>query len=113
MATEDKMSVEELDNKFDYFDNISDQHLFKTIWSVYEVEDINDLAFTGTDLILRYSHHWGEETLTRALPSYPTWLDMWKAANSLINESGDDHHIFIEDFVLDPETKLIELYTGS
>jgi hypothetical protein len=43
-----------------------------------------------------------------------TWAALWVAANACIRDSGDDHHIFIEDFRPDPEdARTLLLSTGS
>ena len=41
-----------------------------------------------------------------------TWGDLYKAADSAIKLSNDDHHIYIEDFKM-LENGDIELITGS
>jgi hypothetical protein len=44
----------------------------------------------------------------------PRWIDLWRTADELIQKSGDNHHVFVEDFIIesiDPIT--LSLHTGS
>ena len=43
----------------------------------------------------------------------PTYIDLMKAANDLIVESGDEHHIFVENFIYDETDDVWLLITGS
>lgn len=38
-----------------------------------------------------------QEPIYEELPSNPTWLEIWQAADKLIIASGDEHHSFIEN----------------
>lgn len=40
-------------------------------------------------------------------------MDLYKIADELIRESGDEHHIFIEYFIYDEKRDVWELITGS
>lgn len=45
-----------------------------------------------------------------------TWQGLYKAANKMMEASGDEHHQFIEAFVLDqddPESGIYYIITGS
>ena len=41
-----------------------------------------------------------------------TWLDLYRAANEVVEKSGDTHHIFIENFDMTEDGNL-ELFCGS
>jgi hypothetical protein len=41
----------------------------------------------------------------------PTWLDLWRAADQLLKNSADKHHVYIELFKNHGE--VIELWCGS
>lgn len=61
---------------------------------------------------VRYALHFGKEPVeTKAEGS--TAMDLWLAADKLIQASGDLHHVFIEGFVFTSNPDVIELYTGS
>lgn len=77
-----------------------------------------------TDLLMRvapaiegearivYKQHWGENSPEVTLID-PTFIDLYRAADQLIRESGDEHHVFIEDFEYDEWLDVWELVTGS
>lgn len=107
----DEFDIEE--DNYERVNKLCEQHndTFKnSIWSVYEINDFNDIAFEGENLTLFYKNHWGTPVY-EDLPTNPTWLDMWKYGDYLISISGDNHHIFIEDFKRSNNT--IYMYTGS
>jgi hypothetical protein len=84
-----------------------------TCWSVTGIgtKDADTIAHRGTGLRLSYTLQWGKHQLID-LPDNPTWMDLNKAAAQAIKQSGDRHHIFIEDFRLVNE-HMIDLITGS
>lgn len=107
---EDSKSKDGFDKKFDYYDRVKKDNGFKTIWSVYEVEDFNKKhPFEGYK-ILTYNVNFGQKAMAEIKGK--TWLDLYEAANECIVESEDLHHIFIEGFRVNKEGKL-ELITGS
>lgn len=75
-------------NKSDMFDKISEANGFKSIWSIYEVDDIN--AVFGYVEGVEYAG------CSELVGTEITWLQLWAIAERLIEESGDDHHVFIE-----------------
>ena len=93
-----------------HYDAICNEHGFKTIWSVHEVEDLN-APFAGAATHVLYKDHWGDKPVTVAINGN-TWVDLWRAAEDAIMQSGDTHHIFIEAFVPGKEGVLV-LSTGS
>ena len=97
--------------KHNYFANIRDEHRFLSIWSLYEVQNINDeLTFQDCKLV-SYTNHWGKPVEVELPEGNNTWLDLWKAAEQCIVLSKDSHHVFIEGFK-QMDGKL-ELITGS
>lgn len=103
-----------IQEKIDYFQSVKDTNkdtIQVSIWSIFDVMEFDKVVFSGTGMDLLYIRNFGKEVQI-ALPENPTWLDMWKAADFVIRESGDLHHIYIEQFrKLDDTT--IELVTGS
>ena len=88
----------DFDLKFNHFNNIQTTNRFKSIWSVYEVINIFDLSGLSGET-LRYGDHWGEGTVVIPLPGGNlSWWDLWVAAEKAIEQSGDQHHMFIERF---------------
>jgi hypothetical protein len=67
---------------------------------------INGEATIGYKLYNRDTVH------TRTVTD-PTYLDLYKVCDSLIKESCDLHHVFIEDISFDRKTGMWMLSTGS
>ncbi len=87
------------------------------IWSMDSFLLLSDEpAITGSATIA-YDDYWPQEggvsgRLTRELTN-PTYRDLWVAASELIKESGDENHVFIEDFGYDEDSDVWLLWTGS
>lgn len=97
----------------DLCDNVKAECRFKSIWSIYEVEDFYaPHPYTGAK-VLAYKDHWGDKPVSAAIPGN-RWIDLWRAADECIRASGDSHHAFIEQFRTDKvDTDTLILSTGS
>ena len=110
------LSNDIVNSKIDWFIELREEHDFVSVWSIFGVNDFSVVPFPGITT-LRYEEHWGPKD--RPLVHHfedqvgpPTWMDLWKAAESLIRLSGDTHHVFIEAF--SPRgTGTFYLQTGS
>ena len=93
----------------DHFEKLKAEHKFKSVWSIYEVDCMTDVAF-----VLEEGSHLVHENFSVPLPAgRVTWLDMWKAADEAIFAVGGDH-IFIESFTQSSiNHNIILLRTGS
>jgi hypothetical protein len=119
----------EFAGKMRYFDSVRTVNELDSVWSIYEIEDVNDIVpldaglkrityeyirndATSEDLMLDLKDG-GKRgaAMVSAFVAGDTWLDWWKAAESCIRQSGT-HHRYIEDFVLQ-EDGSYELVTGS
>lgn len=98
----------DFERKNAHYKEVARKHKFASVWSLYEVANLQDAApFNGVDM-LRYA---GVEV---PVPHNPTWLDLWFAADAAMSASGDEHHIFIEQFVpVKDSPRVLELWTGS
>jgi hypothetical protein len=102
------------DEGYDEYSNWTDElavhmGLTTSIWSIFEVMDFNAVPYPDS-LVLEYHGGWGTpQRFVFERP--PTYADLWEAADMAIRLSGDGHHVFIEDFVLD--NGVIKLRTGS
>ena len=76
---------------------------------VYETVDLNASDEEVAADILDGGHR--SSAVFSSFVGGDTWLDLWKAAESVIKQSGT-HHSFIEDFTMN-EDGTIELTTGS
>lgn len=97
------------------YSDIAQVNDFITIWSIYEVEDVNEKMpfrnMMGKRLVYKY---WDENFVDQVVETViqgDTWLDAWRAADQLLKDSND-FHLFIEDFRMLADTSL-ELITGS
>lgn len=103
---------EGFDRKFDHYSEVKQQLGLRSIWSVFEVEDLNSPhPFQGA-LQLAYSEHWGGESVFEEIKG-ETWTALYVAADRCIRRSGDDHHVFIEAFEPVADTQQLRLTTGS
>jgi hypothetical protein len=64
-----------------------------TTWSIHSMRDFNHIVTEGR-MILQYDGGWGTSGEIELLS--PSWWEVWQAADKLIGQSGDSHHIFIE-----------------
>jgi hypothetical protein len=94
------------DSKMDYYGDFQRQNGLAAIWSVYELPIhgfLSDHPFPSDAFVVYKDQHcaiYGE-----------TWADVYRAADQCIRNSGDLHHIFIENFEL--WGKEVRLTTGS
>lgn len=94
------------DRKYEYYGRFRKDNRLNAIWSVFNLPEHGFLK----------DHPWqGAKTLEYkgAIVTIPgtTWADLYQAADIVIQESGDDHHIFIEGFY--PKGDELRLTTGS
>ncbi len=102
---------EHFDTCFKWFDDIQRENQMSSIWSLFEVRDFTAVPFPDATKMV-YADHWGEKHFEVELPEKPTWLDLWIAADSLIKQSGDCHHSFIDAFE-QWGNNVLSLSTGS
>lgn len=105
--------------------NFANLHKLRSTWSIDSVESFDDVCELSLDENdkprkmhqLIYDSHWGDNGDQKVLlPSTPfTWGQLWILADQLIQQSGDDHHTFIEDFTFVPvqEGMSLRMSVGS
>jgi len=85
-----------------------------SIWSLCSSLLLQEEPAIEGKATIRYRDHWGENGEQTIEVTDPTYTDLWKAADTLIERSGDDHHVFVEDFLHDEDTENTwDLVTGS
>lgn len=103
----------DFDNEMNYFGSYSNEHRLSSIWSVFgesiKFDEKNNLPDGCNTLI--YSTHWGNRTVSVPILGN-TWGDLYKAADKAILQSGDGHHVFIEN-ISPIDGVSCELITGS
>ena len=100
------------DEKFDYYNQVRDDLDLLAVWSIYEVENLNERhPFAGVTKVIYKAYGSGDHEV--AIDGN-TWKSLYIAADTLISNSGDNHHIFIESFKqssISPE--ILFVTTGS
>lgn len=92
-----------------YFFSIQRKERFVSLWSIYKIgnkviTDVNSIAEGFQDARVIEYDTWDSDTvvvpvkLTEGSEPIVQWLDLWRAANEAIEQSGDPHHMFIEEF---------------
>ena len=100
------------DEKFEYFNQVRDELGLDAVWSIYEVDNLSERhPFEGAKKVIYRAYGSGNHEVAIV---GSTWAALYVAANQLIRDSGDGHHIYIEDFKqssIDPEILFVS--TGS
>jgi len=107
----DDEDEDDFDASYDLFQRIAKENKIKNSnWSIYEVTDFNLVPFPNATKLV-YPLHPGKGQVEIKLQQNSTWLDLWKAADKAIQESGDLDHSYIE--VFDDNGDELLLVTGS
>lgn len=93
------------DLKMNGFYSIQDKHQFTSIWAISEVDDM-DAIFGYVEAVEYFGN-------TEIIGKEVTWLELWATAERLIKQSGNFHHIFVEDFHKGDNDIVHRLVTGS
>jgi hypothetical protein len=110
-----KQDDDAFSRKSRHYDSVkSELGLKNSEWSEYDVDNMSDRhPFEGVERVV-YESHWGEDGPTSSTINGLTWAALWVAADACIRDSGDEHHVFIEQFrVRKEDPKTLVLYTGS
>lgn len=99
--------------KSEHYSEVRAAEGFKSIWSIYSVEELGEQHPYVNATEICYRDHWGKEAVYETIPG-GTWTDLYQAADRCIRRSGDDHHIFIESFEpVANQPRQLRLTTGS
>ena len=100
------------DEKFDYFNQVREELGLDAVWSIYEVDNLSERhPFEGVKKVIYRAYGSGDHEVAI---NGSTWAALYVAGNALIRDSGDGHHVYIEDFSqssIDPE--ILFMSTGS
>ena len=102
------------ERKSDHYESTRKELGLSSVWSMYEADNLNEPhPYAGATTII-YTDHWGDTDAVRVPINGLTWAALYVAANAAIRDSGDTHHIYIENFKpsKDDATVLV-LSTGS
>lgn len=97
------------DRKHEYYGRFREDNGLLAIWSVYNLQEHGFLElhpWQGASILVYHGH-------TVKIQG-PTWGDLYRAADEVMNLSEDDHHIFIEGFErYGQDNSMLQLSTGS
>jgi hypothetical protein len=98
-------------SKIEEFADIADLHGFETVFSVYEVENINELSGITAD----YMTNGLDDTQIQLENKELTWLELWTAADTLYKKIGDTDHLFVEEFevIQNGDKTEVQVFFGS
>ena len=96
--------------KSDHYEKVKKDLGLSAIWSIFEVGNLSELhPFEGVTTVT-YKDHWGDSPVVTQING-ATWAALYVAANAAIRDSGDEHHVFIENFKQVGDTLVMS--TGS
>jgi len=108
------------DRKHDHYREVQESLGLDAVWSMYEVDNLNEShPYRGVKTVTYESHSgdflrlrgvWGPKPVVKGIAG-TSWAALYTAANACIRDSGDEHHVFIEDFTVRGDT--LVLSTGS
>lgn len=81
---------------------------------MYEVNDLSERHPYESATSVIYTDHWGDADAVRVPINGLTWAALYVAANAAIRDSGDTHHVYIENFKpAKDDASVLVLTTGS
>jgi len=93
-----------------HYENVQKELGLGSVWSMYEVDDLNKPhPFEGV-IKVEYHNHWGSKSVSRTIIGN-TWASLYVAADACIHASDDNHHVFIENFKREGDALILS--TGS
>lgn len=100
------------DDKYEYYSQVREELGLDTIWSIYEVDNLSERhPFEGATKVIYRAYGSGDQEVAI---NGSTWAALYVAANALIRDSGDNHHIYIEGFTQSSiDNTILMLSTGS
>jgi hypothetical protein len=100
------------DRKYDHYQQVKKELGLDAIWSIYEVDNLSERhPFEGATKVIYRAFDSGDQEVAI---NGSTWAALYVAGNALIRDSGDNHHVFIEQFKqssINPE--ILFMTTGS
>jgi hypothetical protein len=101
---------EAFSRKSRHYEQVQKELGLRSIWSLYNVDNLSDRhSFENVTRVV-YKDHWGNKEVACEING-ATWAALYVAANACIRDSGDEHHVFIENFKQFGDTLILS--TGS
>ena len=105
-----------IDLQMDHFESARKNEKLESVWSIYTVgtyiiTNVYNIAEDYQDA--KENVYYGDATPIQLI-EWPSirWIDLWRAADKAIVQSGDQHHMFIEWF-RPRDSGQYEVVTGS
>lgn len=94
----------------DHYESVRKDLGLEARWSITEVKNLSErYPHEGVETVT-YKDHWGDSPVVVPVNGL-TWAALYVAANAAIRDSGDKHHVYIENFHKVGDT--LVLTTGS
>lgn len=102
------------ERKHDQYRHWQEHYGLKSVWSLYEVDNMTLChPYKDAEYVV-YDQHWGDSGEVVRRIEGKDWNALYRAADSAIQASGDGHHIFIESFTpIADKPGHLRLSTGS
>ena len=98
-------------SKIEEFADLAELNGFETVFSVYEVDNINELSGITAD----YMTNGLDATQIQLENKELTWLELWAAADNLYKKIGNTEHLFVESFdvIQNGDKTEVQVFFGS
>lgn len=60
------------------------------------VDNLDEIAFSGRCKFVQPAGLWSDKAYESIVQINPTWLDVARLANDMIQITGNDHHVYLE-----------------
>jgi len=95
----------ELFEEWKRYDQIAlDNGLYDTVWGNYDVE-LDEVAVEGPVVL----YNWWSGLSTPILDS-PTWMDVWKAVDKVVEQTAPDDHCHLEGICFEKQYGDLQIY---
>lgn len=85
----------DFDRSHEYFQQVEREYKFQTIWSMYEIDSLDEQSHVPVGSILKAPYYSNHEVVVND----SSWLGLWKAVDELAKKTGGlGDHVFIEGF---------------
>ncbi len=98
-------------SKIEEFADIAELNGFETVFSLYEVEDVNELSGITAD----YMTNGLDDNQIQLENKELTWLELWTAADNLYKKIRNTEHLFVESFdvIQNGDKTEVQVFFGS
>lgn len=110
MASINDQRQKEFDYKYKMFSKHQEANKLRSTWSIYEIESLDDDSGIMASKLV-YDGGWGKKVEAELPREAITYARLWEIADRLIKESGDNQHVFIEEFL--QKDDVVFLHCGS